>query len=913
MAGFPSTPLPARVRIWPGVDPSSAPETWPAPREITSSVRVEQGIVISYGKGDEAADVDPSEMSLSIDNRSGNFTPTNPLGQDYPNLRRNTPIRVTTDLATDAFTRTVAAGAWGTTTTSLTGGYVWDPRDPADFSVNGTQGLIAVPATNTTRPVLLTDGNATDVRGAVTVTTPVLPTGAAFSVGAYAHYYDAANYHMLQMQFLTGGTVLLRLSKFTPAGFANILDVNLGAYSAAQPWRLYWEVLGPTVLMKAGPVSGGEPALWQFRYDDDDTQIGSRNGLFAWRILGNTNVGSITFTYDDYFLEAIEFQGYLTELPTRWDITGRDSIVPMKAAGILRRLQQGATPLKSPLYRQLSGDADPNVKPSSYWPCEDDNGATTGANAVTGGNPLSVTDVTFGAATDLVSALQVARLNSAASKMTGVVRKPNGTTGFSAMWLFRFPAAIVGTNDFVTVGTNTTAAVTRWTVTVGGASVTLKGFDVLGATIVNTTVLWAVDPTKWVAMQLETEVVGANTNYALIWHQIGETTYYVINGSYASTVVSKVGKITISSNANLAGTFISHVWVGDNALPFVSNAFSLVSNAYIGELSGDRFERLLREEGVAGIAEKGYVEPMGAQAVDALVPLLRSCANAEYGVMYEYGYGLGLRPRSRRYSRTATAVLSFTSGHIADAPEPTYDDQSIRNDWIVSRAGGSQGVRFKDDVSIAAEGRYDTSTEINVATDDALLQHAAWRTYLGAATVMRWPRVTFDLASRIAVIPAWRQTQPYGQRVTITNPPTQVAGATVDLIVEGWSQILSAFQWDVTLNCSPAEPWNSPTYDDTDARYDSDSTTLNAGVTSSATSMVFSTSNSLETWSTTETPYDVVISGEVVTVTAMGAVSGAGPYLQTATVTRNVGALPTGKAQLAGAKIQLARPARYAL
>jgi hypothetical protein len=56
-------------------------------------------------------------------------------------------------------------------------------------------------------------------------------------------------------------------------------------------------------------------------------------------------------------------------------------------------------------------------------------------------------------------------------------------------------------------------------------------------------------------------------------------------------------------------------------------------------------------------------------------------------------------------------------------------------------------------------------------------------------------------------------------------------------------------------------------------------------------------------WSTTETPYVAMVGGERVTVTAMTAPAGAGPYTQTATVVRTL-----AKAHAVGAPFRLADP-----
>ncbi|SCL43252.1 hypothetical protein GA0074692_6788 [Micromonospora pallida] len=63
----------------------------------------------------------------------------------------------------------------------------------------------------------------------------------------------------------------------------------------------------------------------------------------------------------------------------RWDISGTDVWTPIQAAGILRRLGQGAKPLDSALYRRL-----PRTNPTAYWPLEDPAGSSSARSAVAG-------------------------------------------------------------------------------------------------------------------------------------------------------------------------------------------------------------------------------------------------------------------------------------------------------------------------------------------------------------------------------------------------------------------------------------------------------------------------------------------------------------------------------------------------
>jgi hypothetical protein len=923
---WPQTPLPLHVRMYPGAQPMGAMASWPAPVEITADVRVEQGITINYGRLNEASSVDAGDMSLSIDNRAGNYTPTNPLGIYYGRLTRNTPIRISTDCLTDTFTRTVSGG-WGSPGQGgdfmlPTGMGPWVCSVPADFSTNGTQAQISLPVTNVYRHATLTGADSQHTAGTVKITAPALAVGDNYSAGVAFHFLAAGNWGNLVLRFLPTGGLSIYSGRFYEAANTNGIETAIpGTYSAGQQWTLRWEINGPTILAKAWLTSGAEPAAWQYEYLNPYVQRGARMGLTAFRGASNTN-GTISISFDDFTFESIEWSGFISELPTRWDQGGRDSIVQLRASGILRRLAQGATPVKSPLYGQLSPGGDPAIVPSAYWPLEDDSGATQAANAVSGGSPMGAYDVTFAAATDLVSSQQVVKLNSGASRLIGNITNKqltSGGTGFSVMAMLRLPVAPTGINTTMTVGFAGNWPIgipNRYTVQLNAGSLQLQGYDNTGAVVVApTAALYSLDPTKWWAIQLESETIGTVTTISLIFHQVGATTYYVVSASYTNPAVHRVNKVTFQGGAGTVGMFVGHVWVGQNTLPFVSNTFSLVSNGYTGEISTDRASRIMKQEGIRGVGEFVGLEPLGAQPIDTPLTILRAAEAAELGVLHESGFGLSLRPRRSRYSAPVVLTGNLASGHVHLPYEPTYDDQQLRNYVVAGRINGVQGVVAQDAVSVAAEGKYDTAVDLNVQTDDIVAQHAAMRVYLGTvggAAVMRYPKIDIDLARNTSLITQWRNMAGvYGRRAQFTNPPSQAAGQVVDVIAEGYTAYLSAYDWTVSLNGSPATPFDSPAYDDTDARYDSATTTLGAGVNATATAWTFSTVDPMETWSTTETPYDVAAAGETVTVTAMGAVSGTGPYTQAATVTRSVNGIV--KAQTAGTQIQLARPARYAL
>jgi hypothetical protein len=244
------------------------------------------------------------------------------------------------------------------------------------------------------------------------------------------------------------------------------------------------------------------------------------------------------------------------------------------------------------------------------------------------------------------------------------------------------------------------------------------------------------------------------------------------------------------------------------------------------------------------------------------------------------------------------------------------DDQRNRNDITVSRTGGSS-ARFIDQTGPLGTdtiGVYDSSAELNVADDTGLLDQASWRVHLGTVEGLRYPTLRLDLLAVPTLATAWLAV-PLTGRVDVTNITSRALQHPPDdlsLGVEGWTETLGTFTWDVTQNCSPQTPWAvAVVEDDQYGRVETDGSTLAADITTTATSASV-TSSTAYIWTTTATfpadfPFDIVIGGERITVTAI--TGGASP--QTFTLTRSVNGVV--KAHSAGDAVSLWHPAAIAL
>lgn len=81
-----------------GAEPDGDPDDWSWDDE---SVYVRQangaGVSGHVGSSGESSQSTPTSIQMTLDNRDGRFTPENPLGAHYPNIRLNTPVRVLID------------------------------------------------------------------------------------------------------------------------------------------------------------------------------------------------------------------------------------------------------------------------------------------------------------------------------------------------------------------------------------------------------------------------------------------------------------------------------------------------------------------------------------------------------------------------------------------------------------------------------------------------------------------------------------------------------------------------------------------------------------------------------------------------------------------------------------------------
>jgi hypothetical protein len=598
------------------------------------------------------------------------------------------------------------------------------------------------------------------------------------------------------------------------------------------------------------------------------------------------------------------YHGYVNAWPKRWDRSGNDAFVPITCGGIMRQLSRRRG-VKSPLYGTMSGVAPNDVTPLAYWTMEDGVGATQAASGLPGGTPMTTSGLTFGADTDLAGASALPTMGATA-EIQWTVPAYTSTGQWVVQWVMKVPSEPSAETLLWEVRTTNPARNYRL-LAAPGSPATLYLRTYTGGTLESEATM-PLDGTggpdatetnffgEWLMFGMSSSPFGGSIAVEVkIFDDQGAN--WLPSSSLGQIVSSTTtGVITgggvSNSGGGLTGAGFGHVGVYTSASFNVAtdqttNASAM--NGWAGEQAHERIIRICRELAIPLQCTTGRSAPMGAQARGAILDILRDCEKADLGVLYEHEFGLGYRSITEYYNQPVSLALDFDRGHVGEPPEPTTDDLRYRNQWTVNRSGGSSATETADDYD-QTQALLDGSTTVNVETDAQLSPVASWLVHRDTNLDDYWTGITMKFSRAPDIIPGWTSL-PYGARVTITNPPSQVDPGDIDVIVEGWTERWDTVTWQATLNTSPASTYQvaviegaggitSPTW-----RLEAGSSTLAADIDSDDTSLSIATSSGpLLSTSAADYPCDVEIGGEQMTATsASGAVSP-----QTVTVVRSV-------------------------
>jgi hypothetical protein len=650
-------------------------------------------------------------------------------------------------------------------------------------------------------------------------------------------------------------------------------------------------------------------------------ELNNRDGLFSpgnplspWygKFGRNTQIRVSVMKGDD---KSYRFWGEVTGWPEDWDTTGEDVWVDVEAAGILQRLSQGNTPLRSTMYRGLMSAATPT--PVAYWPCEDGASATSLASALGGpamalrGSPTLSSDTGFLCS----SAFPV--MNGAS--LVGTVPSYTVTGQSQVRFLMYLPTSPPDGTQLIKVGTSG-GTIPFWAIAYGtGGSLTLKGLDTDGLTVlVNSgAITFAVDGHR-IRVSMELTQQGADVAWNLGVVNASDASGTGFSGTFTSQTVGKITSVTVCPGQTITTGVFGHISVQNQVTSGTDIAGSV--DAFVGESPSIRFGRLCLEQGInyVHIAGAASTDAMGPQLPNTFLALLQECVDVDQGVYFERetAFGLAYRNRSELYNQPAQLTLSYGAHQLSAVPKPVPDDQKVRNQITATRPNGSSATAELDTGALSTQdpprgvGVYPDDPSLNVKLDSDLPDHAAWRLHLGTVDEPRYPAISVNLAhssmagsQRIDALNVL-----FGTRIVVASPPSRLGG-DISQIVIGIQETITHFEHRITFVCQPASPFEVFVLDDpVRGKLTSDGSVLAQDMTPTQTSVqVAVTAGPLWTIAAGDFPFDVAVAGERMTVTNITGTSSP----QTFTVTRSVNGVV--KAHAANEPINLASPAALAL
>jgi hypothetical protein len=755
--------------------------------------------------------------------------------------------------------------------------------------VDGSHGIHTHAGTNALQYSTSDTGSTNHRVRAVVRLSAATVTGAAVSTWVLGRYTDASNYYAALVSMNTIGEVSIGIYKRVGGVLSAVAapvttHASYGGLFDTYQFAIELYVEGPRLYAKIWDHSNhAEPGSWNLTAVDTDLTAGTYAGVADRRETGNTNA-NLAFEYDSFAAVGgtIRFTGQVASWRPRRALGG-DAWTEITARGVLHRLEQGATPLRSALWRtNLAGE------PIAFWPCDDGVDAETLASALPGGSPLTIeTDggYTFREVAAWLEPL-ITPETGAFILLEGLVNQDPADTQWSGDFVFCFDADASGAIFFSWEGYGSGSPGSprnEWTLLlfddspgVLGYQLTCQTFDgtVSGHTILADDTIALIDGRPHHA-RVTTSNSGANTGWGLLFDgepvASGTTTgpWDVVRGVFYDWDATD-GQISVG---------MAVVW--DTAGP-PADAADAAFSGWAAEPVAARLARLCLEKGIPFtlIGDAADTPAMGPQPIDTLVGQFAECERTDGGQLFETRIDRGVTYRTRRdlYNQAAALALDFDSPGVAEQLDPDIDDQQARNDITVANRFGSSvrvvqqtgplNVQDPDDDPDGV-GEYETRHDVNTDGDTTLTILGHWQLHLRTVQETRYPAITVDLGAA----PSYAgdvDLLDLGDRLTLDNlEPDQV-----DQLTPGYTETIGTHSRINALNCVPASPYRIFTLDHPVlGRLETGGSQLAAQFEAGTDTSMSVTVTGDALWDTTDVPFDIVALGVRLTVTAVAGAS----------------------------------------
>jgi hypothetical protein len=659
-----------------------------------------------------------------------------------------------------------------------------------------------------------------------------------------------------------------------------------------------------------------KPGYCTFRLRDDtdlyrpSNAASSLYGVTGQYMLGAfATGGSVRFTGETQYMNPGETDDHQASGGTsirgqRW--------VDVRLGGPLARVGTWRDAVTPPVTTQIQGAYATTNR--GYWPLDDGRNSTSLANVTYPTKTGSFNSATFEADGPAGSPLAI-ELQSG-----GSLSFPIASMSTTAGWQVAFGARISNVDatlrDVFVVRT-TTGYTYRWQVDNGGYGLFVT--DPAGSTVVSTPFSYGTGAGtgQWIYTRLKVSVVGSNISVDCTWYAQQSEYLYGFVSTFAGTTAT-LGAPTSAQVPTTAATngarFAQILAVSTTADELLSLQFVNAFNGYVTERAGDRFTRLCGSRRLPYVirGSASTTARCGPQRLITMLEQFKELRRSEGALIFDRGDNRGIIFATRDYlfDQAAAPVLDLTwpthfSGSLDEVNPDIYNLVTASNETGSSATAELKTGRQGTPDPPTGSGRLDRKIEVNLASDGQLADVAAWWLAFWTQQGPRFATLTIDADAQPGLLTALHAAEP-GMFARIT-------GRTPDpllLLILSTGQKTHRKRNVFTFAVAAGAVFNVGVYDDTDSRYDSGTTTLDGALTSSAVSVPIATTNFFDAWSTTAVPYDWLVAGERMRVTAMSSPAfSSGAWRQTATVTRAVNAV--AKAQLTAAEVHLADPVYY--
>lgn len=301
---------------------------------------------------------------------------------------------------------------------------------------------------------------------------------------------------------------------------------------------------------------------------------------------------------------------------------------------------------------------------------------------------------------------------------------------------------------------------------------------------------------------------------------------------------------------------------------------------------------------------------MGPQRPGTLVETLQECVSTDGGIAYEAAATGDLTLATMGALERQTPVLLInTLTDIVPPLDPVVGHGRLRNDVTASRPKGSSA---RSEVTTGrwatgTVGRYETKIDVNPETDDLLYNYAGLVVSHGTVGGVQYEEILLDLDANPSLDLSDLEI---GTVVQLTNVPPEDDPEDARLMVVYIEHASGTHRRTVKLGVISAKPWDTEILD-TGGWLDCGGSLTNEALDTTETGVDVVISD-VCTWTHADGDYNILIGGELMTVTAVSAVTGTYPtQYQTLTVTRSVNGVV--KSHATGAEVHVADPVVLAL